>query len=28
DEDAEVYDQHMREYLGIDEALYEKLLAK
>ncbi len=28
DDDAEVYDQHMREYLGIDEALYEKLLAK
>lgn len=26
DRDAEVYDQHMREYLGIDEALYGKIL--
>lgn len=25
DEDEAVYDQHMREYLGIDEELYEKL---
>ncbi|MBK7404912.1 MAG: Fe(2+)-trafficking protein [Phycisphaerales bacterium] len=25
EEDAEVYDRHMREYLGIDEAMYEKL---
>jgi Fe-S cluster biosynthesis and repair protein YggX len=25
DTDAETYDQHMREFLGIDEALYEKL---
>lgn len=25
DEDAETYDQHMREYLGIDEELYQKL---
>lgn len=25
DEDAETYDRHMREYLGIDDALYEKL---
>ncbi len=25
DEDEAVYDQHMREYLGIDEALYQKL---
>jgi Fe-S cluster biosynthesis and repair protein YggX len=24
--DADVYDQHMREYLGIDEALYAKIL--
>lgn len=25
DEDEAVYDQHMREYLGIDEELYERL---
>ncbi len=25
DEDAETYDRHMREYLGIDDALYERL---
>ncbi|MBX3387451.1 MAG: Fe(2+)-trafficking protein [Phycisphaeraceae bacterium] len=25
EQDAETYDQHMREYLGIDEALYERL---
>lgn len=25
EEDAETYDQHMREYLGIDEAMYQKL---
>jgi Fe-S cluster biosynthesis and repair protein YggX len=25
DEDQAVYDQHMREFLGIDDALYEKL---
>lgn len=24
--DAETYDQHMREYLGIDEALYSRIL--
>ena len=28
DEDQEVYDQHMREYLGIDEALHAELTAK
>lgn len=28
DEDGEVYDQHMRDYLGIDDALHEQLLAK
>lgn len=27
EQDEEVYDQHMREYLGIDEALFEKLTA-
>lgn len=27
EEDAETYDRHMREYLGIDEELYTKLLA-
>ena len=27
EEDGEVYDRHMREYLGIDEAMYEKLTA-
>lgn len=27
DQDSEVYDQHMREYLGIDDALYEQLTA-
>ncbi len=26
DKDQETYDQHMREYLGIDEALYQQLL--
>lgn len=26
--DSETYDQHMREFLGIDEALFEKLTAK
>jgi len=26
--DGETYDQHMREFLGIDEALYEKLSAE
>jgi Fe-S cluster biosynthesis and repair protein YggX/DNA-binding SARP family transcriptional activator len=25
DQDAEVYDQHMREFLGIDDALYERI---
>lgn len=25
EQDEEVYDQHMREYLGIDDALYEQL---
>lgn len=28
DQDQDVYDQHMREYLGIDEALHEELTAK
>jgi Fe-S cluster biosynthesis and repair protein YggX len=28
EEDEEVYDQHMREFLGIDEELYGKLMAK
>ncbi len=28
DEHAEVYDQHMREYLGIDEALHAKLTGR
>jgi Fe-S cluster biosynthesis and repair protein YggX len=28
DEHAEVYDQHMREYLGIDDALLAKLTGK
>ncbi len=28
EQDAETYDQHMREYLGIDDALYEQLLAR
>jgi Fe-S cluster biosynthesis and repair protein YggX len=27
-EDEDVYDQHMREFLGIDEELYGKLMAK
>lgn len=26
DPDAAVYDQHMREFLGIDDALYEKIM--
>jgi Fe-S cluster biosynthesis and repair protein YggX len=26
DQDAETYDQHMREYLGIDDALHEQIL--
>lgn len=26
DQDAEVYDQHMREFLGIDDTLYEKIV--
>jgi len=26
DEDAEAYDQHMREFLGIDESLYAELM--
>jgi Fe-S cluster biosynthesis and repair protein YggX len=25
DQDSETYDQHMREYLGIDDAMYEKM---
>lgn len=25
DQDAEIYDQHMREFLGIDDALYERI---
>lgn len=28
DEDQDVYDQHMREYLGIDDELNEKLLSQ
>jgi Fe-S cluster biosynthesis and repair protein YggX len=28
DQDSEVYDQHMREYLGIDDALHGQLMAK
>ena len=28
EQDEETYDQHMREYLGIDEELYEKLTGK
>jgi Fe-S cluster biosynthesis and repair protein YggX len=28
DQDAEAYDQHMREYLGIDDALYAELTKK
>lgn len=28
EQDEEVYDQHMREFLGIDEELYGKLMAK
>jgi Fe-S cluster biosynthesis and repair protein YggX len=28
DQDQEVYDQHMREYLGIDGDLYNQLIAK
>lgn len=28
DQDQDVYDQHMREYLGIDEALYAELTSK
>jgi Fe-S cluster biosynthesis and repair protein YggX len=27
DEDASTYDQHMREFLGIDDSLHEKILA-
>jgi Fe-S cluster biosynthesis and repair protein YggX len=26
EQDSEVYDQHMREYLGIDDALYERIV--
>src|SRR5262249_30200080 len=28
EDDEAVYDQHMREFLGIDDELYEKLTAK
>ena len=28
EQDEEVYDQHMREYLGIDDEMFEKLVAK
>lgn len=28
EQDEEVYDQHMREYLGIDDEMYEKLMTK
>ncbi|MCI0363049.1 MAG: Fe(2+)-trafficking protein [Phycisphaerales bacterium] len=28
DEDQEIYEQHMREYLGIDPELYEELIGK
>jgi Fe-S cluster biosynthesis and repair protein YggX len=28
DQDSEVYDQHMREYLGIDDELYEKIMGR
>lgn len=28
DQDAETYDEHMREYLGIDDALYEQLTSR
>lgn len=27
DQDSETYDQHMREYLGIDDAMYERLMS-
>lgn len=28
EQDEEVYDQHMREYLGIDDEMYERMMAK
>jgi Fe-S cluster biosynthesis and repair protein YggX len=28
EEDEKVYDRHMREYLGIDDELYEKLTGR
>jgi Fe-S cluster biosynthesis and repair protein YggX len=28
EQDEEVYDQHMREYLGMDDEMYEKLMGK